>query len=292
MAAIVGVSADPPSLYDDRRSVPGPVQTRRIFVDPRECVRQGQGARRESDPRSFVSWFDGKSSASLADAPAKRRALVARRRRRARPARRDQVPREEAFEREEKRAMLPPPSAPFDVPTWTEAKFIPITTWKSRSSLLGTDALHPAGCVRVRADEHRRTSSRDGARRRTPRVAQGKRSTDASDYPRLEQATYAPQRRAPARARAKRAARMSVSTPRSCSAGRCRGRACVGLIRLCDTYGGRSASRPLRSALAFGVVGFPSRASVAMLKAAAVPSTRNGRWQGRVDRDAAVREVH
>ncbi len=189
-----------------------------------------------------------------------------------------------------------------DVPTWTEAKVHPDHHVQVARALYSVPTRFIGRTVRTCAPTrstvriylgtelvkaHTRASRRATAFDRRLRLPRGAR----------QHAVRAPQRRGTARASqgARRACR-SLARRGSCSAGRCRGRACVqayGLIRaVCDTYGDGPRRGPFARALSpFGVVDV-SRIG-RMLKAAAVAEhTRNGRWQGRVDRDAAVREVH
>ncbi len=75
------------------------------------------------------------------------------------------------------------------------------------------------------------------------------------------------------RPRPKTRARTSASTRSDCSAGRCRGRACVqayALLRLCDKYGDGRVEAVCQSALAFDVVDVAR--ITRMLKVAAKPA--------------------
>ncbi len=167
------------------------VHTRGIFVDPAR-VRAPNDKGRVENQISFVreSWFDGEVFTSLADAQRSaehwsRDVAGARVHGTTR-----QVPRE-AFERGGEGAMLPPPSAPFDVPTWTEAKVHPDHHVQVARALYSVPTRFIGRTVRVRADWSTvRIYLGTELVKAHPRVAQGKRSTDASDYPEGK-ATYA-----------------------------------------------------------------------------------------------------
>jgi len=249
------------------------VQARGIFVDPAR-VRAPQDKGRVENQIAFVreSWFDGEKFLSLADA-----------RRSAEHWSRDiagarvhgttrQVPRE-AFEREEKGAMLPPPSTPFDVPTWTEAKVHPDHHVQVARSLYSVPTRFIGRTVRVRTD---RTTVRiylaTELVKTHPRVAQGKRSTDPSDYPEGK-ATYALRSVEALLARAKaRGAHVGLYAEKLLGGPLpwTRMRQAYALVRLCDTYGDGRAEAVCQSALAFGVVDVARIGR--MLKAAAVPA--------------------
>ncbi len=272
MAAIIAV-ADPlsPTVVAAFQDY---VQTRGIFVDPAR-VRSPKDKGRVENQISFVreSWFDGEVFTSLADAQRSaehwsRDVAGARVHGTTR-----QVPRE-AFEREEKGAMLPPPSAPFDVPTWTEAKVHPDHHVQVARALYSVPTRFIGRTVRVRADRSTvRIYLGTELVKAHPRVAQGKRSTDASDYPEGK-ATYALRSVEALLARAKaRGAHVGLYAEKLLGGPLpwTRMRQAYGLIRLCDTYGDGRVEAVCQSALAFGVVDV-SRIG-RMLKAAAVPST-------------------
>ena len=249
------------------------VQTRGIFVDPAR-VRAPQDKSRVENQIAFVreSWFDGESFTSLADA-----------RRSAAHWSRDiagarihgttrQVPRE-AFERDEKQAMLPPPSAPFDVPVWTDAKVHPDHHVQVARALYSVPTRFIGRTVRVRADRSTvRIYLATELVKTHPRVAQGKRSTDPSDYPEGK-AAYALRSVEALLARAKaRGTHVGLYAEKVLGGPLpwTRMRQAYALVRLCDTYGDGRVEAVCQSALAFAVVDV-SRIG-RMLKAAAVPS--------------------
>jgi transposase len=159
-------------------------QTRGLFVDPAR-VRSPKDKARVENQVAYVreSWFDGESFSSLDEA----RASAERWCRDVAGARvhgtTREVPRE-VFESREKGTMKPAPAAPFDVPHWTDAKVHPDHHVQVLRSLYSVPTRYVGSTVRVRAD---RASVRIYAGTELVkvhvRVAPGKRSTDASDYP-------------------------------------------------------------------------------------------------------------
>jgi len=253
------------------------VQTRGIFVDPAR-VRSPKDKGRVENQVPFVreSWFDGESFTSLADA-----------RQSAEHWSRDiagarvhgttrQVPRE-MFEREEKDAMLPPPTTPFDVPTWSEAKVHPDHHVQVSRALYSLPTRFIGRTVRVRADRNTvRIYLGTELIKTHPRVAQGKRSTDRSDYPEGK-ADYALRSVEALLAQAKTRgshvglfAEKLLGGPLPWS----RMRQAYALVRLCDTYGNGRVEAVCQSALAFGVLDV-SRIG-RMLKAAVAPGSPEG----------------
>ena len=218
------------------------------------------------------SWFDGESFTSLADA-----------RQSAEHWSRDiagarihgttrQVPRE-AFARDEKAAMLPPPTTPFDVPTWTDAKVHPDHHVQVARALYYVQTRFVGRSVRFRADRCTvRIYLETELIKAHPRVPQGKRSTDPSDYPEGK-STYALRSVEALLARAKtRGTHIGVYADNLLGGPLpwTRMRQAYGLLRLCDTYGDGRVEAVCQSALAFGVVDVGRIGR--MLKAAAAPS--------------------
>jgi transposase len=250
------------------------VQTRGIFVDPARVRSPKDKGRVENQvPFARESWFDGETFTALADA-----------RRSAEHWCRDiagarihgttrQVPRE-LFEREEKGAMLAPPTAPFDVPTWTEAKVHPDHHIQVARSLYSLPTRFIGRTVRVRADRSTvRIYLATELIKTHPRVAQGKRSTDRADYPEGK-ADYALRSVEALLARAKaRGAHVGLFAEKLLGGPLpwTRMRQAYALVRLCDTYGDGRVEAVCQSALAFAVVDV-SRIG-RMLKAAATPGT-------------------
>jgi transposase len=189
MKAIV-VSADPlcPRLC---AAFADYVQARGIFVDPAR-VRSPQDKPRVENQVAYVreSWFDGESFTSLEHARQSaehwsREVAGARVHGTTR-----QVPRE-IFESVEKTAMLPPPSEPFDVPTWTQAKVHPDHHIQVSRALYSVPTRYLHKTVRVRTDRCTvRIYLGTEVIKVHPRQHPGGRSTDPNDYP-IGKAAYA-----------------------------------------------------------------------------------------------------
>jgi transposase len=233
------------------------VQARGLFVDAAR-VRSPKDKGRVENQVPYVreSWFAGETFASLEGA----RTHAAHWCRDVAGVRvhgtTRQVPRE-AFERDERAAMLPAPKAPFDVPVWADAKVHPDHHVQVARALYSVPTRFIGRTVRVRAD---RTTVRiflgTELVKTHPRVAQGKRSTDRADYPEGK-ADYA-LRNVEAlltRARARGThvglyAEKLLGGPLPWT----RMRQAYALLRLCDTYGDGRVEAVCQSALAFDVV--------------------------------------
>lgn len=254
------------------------VQTRGIFVDPAR-VRSPKDKGRVENQVAFVreSWFDGETFASLADARRSaehwsREIAGARVHGTTR-----QVPRE-VFERDEKSAMLAPPTTPFDVPIWSDAKVHPDHHIQVARSLYSLPTRFIGRTVRVRADRSLvRIYLGTELIKTHPRVAQGKRSTDRDDYPEGK-ADYALRSVEALLAQAKsrgnhvgRLAEKLLGGPLPWT----RMRQAYALVRLCDTYGNGRVESVCQSALAFDVVDVTRIGR--MLKAAITPATPEAR---------------
>ena len=174
--------------------------------------------------------------------------------------------------------MLPPPSAPFDVPTWTDAKVHPDHHVQVARALYSVPTRFIGRTVRVRADRSTvRIFLATELVKVHPRVAQGKRSTDPSDYP-AEKADYALRSVDALLARARvRGIHVGLYAEKLLGGPLpwTRMRQAYALVRLCDTYGNGRVEAVCQSALAFGVVDV-SRIG-RMLKSAAVPGTPEAR---------------
>jgi transposase len=278
MAAIISV-ADPlaPTVVAAFQDY---AQTRGIFVDPAR-VRAPKDKGRVENQIAFVreSWWSGETFTSLGDA-----------RRSAEQWARDiagtrvhgttrRVPRD-AFEMDERPFMLAAPTAPFDVPLWTDAKVHPDHHVQVLRSLYSVPTRFLGRTVRVRAD---RTTVRlyvgTELVKVHARVAPGKRATDPADYP-VGKAVYALRSvdalRTQANARGRHVGLFAdklLSGPLPWT----RMRQAYALIRLCDTYGDGRVEAICQSALAFDVVDVTRIGR--MLKAAltpGAPETRGG----------------
>lgn len=160
-------------------------QARGFFVDPAR-VRKPKDKARVERTIQFVRerWFKGeRHSGNLADLrmhAARWCSEVAGRRLHGTTRR---VPLD-VFESEEQPKLLPPPTAPFDVPDWVDAKVHPDHHVQVCKALYSVPTRYVGQHVRVRID---RTSVRIYFRhelvKQHGRVASGQRSTDPSDYP-------------------------------------------------------------------------------------------------------------
>jgi transposase len=160
------------------------VQERGLFVDTAR-VRSPKDKARVENQVAYVreSWFDGETFTGLDDA----RASVERWCSDVAGARvhgtTREVPRE-VFEAREKPVMSPAPEGRFDVPHWTDAKVHPDHHVQVLRSLYSVPTRYVGSTVRVRADLMT-VKIYVGSQlvKMHGRVAPGKRSTDASDYP-------------------------------------------------------------------------------------------------------------
>ena len=250
------------------------VQTRGIFVDPAR-VRAPKDKGRVENQVAFVreSWFDGETFTSLDDA-----------RRHAEHWSRDiagtrvhgstrKVPRD-AFEQDEKPLMLAPPSAPFDVPVWSDPKVHPDHHVQVLRSLYSVATRYIGKKVRARADRSTvRIYLGTELIKTHPRVAPGKRSTDTADYP-DGKADYALRSVDALLARAKaRGTHVGIFAEKLLAGPLpwTRMRQAYALVRLCDTYGDGRVEAVCQSALAFDVVDV--RRIDRMLKTAVTPGS-------------------
>lgn len=177
--------------------------------------------------------------------------------------------------------MLAPPTAPFDVPTWTEAKVHPDHHIQVARALYSLPTRFIGKTVRVRADRSTvRIYLATELIKTHPRVAQGKRSTDRADYPEGK-ADYALRSVEALLARAKTRGTHVGDFAEKLLGGPLpwtRMRQAYALVRLCDTYGDGRVEAVCQSALAFGVVDVTRVGR--MLKAAVTPGSpeaRNGK---------------
>jgi hypothetical protein len=169
------------------------------------------------------------------------------------------VPREE-YERFEKAAMLPAPTESFDVPVWAVAKVHPDHHVQVARALYSVPTQYVGKTVDVRVDS-RTVRLYVGAElvKVHPRVAPGKRSTDASDYP-SHKAAYALRSVDDVKARARRMgehvgryAERLLGGPLPWT----KMRQAYGLLRLCERYGNERVDALCERALAFDVVDVP-----------------------------------
>lgn len=235
-------------------------QSRGFFVDPAR-VRSPKDKPRVENMVAYVreDWFAGESFESLGAA----RASAAQWCHDIAGARvhgtTRQVPRE-VFETEERSTMLPLPAAPFDVPSWHEAKVHDDHHIQVRHSLYSVPTRYLGAKVRVRVDKSTvRIYLGSEFIKAHPRVAPGKRSTDPTDYP-VGKAPYATRRvdeliesagRSGQHVRIYAERLMTGPLPWS------RMRQVYGLLRLCKKYGPARVEDACARALAFDVLDVP-----------------------------------
>lgn len=250
------------------------VQARGIFVDPAR-LRSPKDKPRVENQVSYVreSWFDGETFSGLDDAQQSAEfwcSDVAGARVHGTTRR---VPHEH-YASEEKAAMLPPPTEPFDVPLWTEAKVHADHHIQVRQALYSVPTRYLHQTVRVRADKATvRIYARTELVKVHPRKQPGGRSTDPGDYP-TGKADYALRSVDGVLERAKKrgehiglfAARL-LAGPLPWA----RMRQAYALLRLCDKFGDGRVEALCQSSLAFDVVDV--HRLTRMLKAAAKPVT-------------------
>jgi hypothetical protein len=253
------------------------VQARGIFVDPARVRSPKDKARVENQvPYVRESWFDGETFTDLEDA-----------RRSAEHWCREeaglrvhgttrQIPRE-VFESTEKATMLPPPTEPFDVPLWVEAKVHPDHHVQVAAALYSVPTLYLHKTVRVRADKATvKIYFGTELIKVHPRKPAGGRSTDTNDYP-AGKAAYA-LRSVDAllsKAREKGAhigtyAERLLGGPLPWT----RMRQVYALLRLCDKFSEGRVEAVCQSALSFDVVDVAR--ITRMLKTATRPAPASG----------------
>jgi transposase len=292
-SAVVHASATDPTL---QRGFLEYAQARGLYIDPAR-VRHPQDKPRVENQIAYVRerCFDGETFDTL---PAWRRHAeqwcrdVAG----ARVHGTTRLVPREAYEQHEKPHMQPPPSAPFDVPAWSQHKVHPDHHVQVARALYSAPTRYIGQQLDVRVD---RTSVRlyRGAElvKLHPRVAPGKRSTDPLDYP-VGKADYALRNVDALRARARDRGKHVGAFVEELLGGPLpwtKMRQAYGLVRLCDRYGDERVDAVCARALAFGVLDVPRIDR--MLKAAThveAEATKEGRVVqlplGRFARDPAA----
>jgi transposase len=248
------------------------VQARDLFVDPAR-IRSPKDKPRVENQVPYVreSWFDGEQFRDLDEA---RRSAehwsgeIAGRRVHGTTRR---VPLE-VFEAEEKPAMGPPPTEPFDVPLWTDAKVHADHHIQVACALYSVPTRYLHQYVHARADSRTvRIYSGTELIKVHPRKPPGGRSTDTNDYP-AEKAAYALRSVDAVLAKARqRGTHIGLYAERLLSGPLpwARMRQAYSLLRLCDKYGDGRVEATCQSSLAFDVVDVPRLKR--MLKSAAKP---------------------
>jgi transposase len=245
-------------------------QARGLFVDPAR-VRRPQDKPRVENQVAYARerCFDGESFALLDDwrAHAERWCRDVAGTRVHGTTR--LVPRD-VYETQEKPHMQPAPLAPFDVPAWTRAKVHPDHHVQVAQALYSVPTAYLGQQLDVRIDRSSVRLYRGSELVKLhPRVAPGKRSTDAGDYP-VGKADYALRSadRLGVQAR-NRGTHIGQFTERLLAGPLpwTRMRAAYGLLRLCDRYGAERVDALCARALAFDVLDV--RRIERMLKSAA-----------------------
>ena len=250
-------------------------QARGLFVDPARIRSPKDKPRVENQvPYVHESWFDGETFTGIDDARQSaetwcRDVAGARVHGTTRA-----VPRER-FEATEKAAMLPPPSAPFDVPIYVDkAKVHPDHHIQIARALYSVPSTSGAKIVSARADKATvKIYAGTLLIKMHPRQAAGGRSTDPSDYP-SGKADYALRSVDALLAKAKdKGHHVGVYAERLLGGPLpwARMRAAYALLRLCDKFGDGRVEAVCQSALAFDVVDVAR--ITRMLKAAAKPAS-------------------
>lgn len=258
-------------------------QARGFFVDPAR-VRRPQDKARVENQIAFVRerWFDGErwtaDEAELRrDAEAWSRDIAGGRvhgttRR---------IPRE-VFEAEEKSHLLPAPTSPFDVPTWTSAKIHPDHHAQVGRALYSLPTRFIGKTLDVRVD---RSTVRFyvGAElvKMHARVEPGKRSTDPNDYP-VGKADYALRSVDGVKRRAREHGEHIGDLAERLLGGALpwvKLRQGYGLLRLCERYGKDRVDALCARALAFDVIDVPR---IERMLKSAMQSESEGRAIGKV----------
>ena len=233
------------------------VQARGIFVDPARVRSPKDKARVENQvPYVRESWFDGETFAGLGDARERAEAWckdVAGARVHGTTRK---VPRD-IFETLEKPHMLAPPTAPFDVPLWADAKVHPDHHIQVARALYSVPTRYLHKKVRVRADMATvKIYLGTELIKMHPRRPPGGRSTDTSDYP-IGKSDYALRSVDALVKRAKeKGAHVGIYAERIVSGPLpwTRMRTAYALLRLCEKFGDGRVEAVCQSALAFDVV--------------------------------------
>lgn len=290
---VVRADAQSPTL---QRAFAEYVQLRGVFADPARVRHPRDKARVENQvPYVRERWFDGETfSADLAAI----RAHAATWCRDVAGCRVHGTTRRkpiDAYEVDEKPAMQPPPSAPFDVPRWSKAKIHPDHHAQVARALYSLPTSYIGKTLEVRAD---RTTVRfyQGATlvKAHGRVPPGKRSTDASDFP-TDKAAFALRSVDGVRSAAEiRGEHVGLFAHRLLDGPLpwIKMRQAYGLLRLCDRYGAERVDAVCARALAFDVI--DTRRIERMLKmaqASEVDAEATGKlvpFPGRFARDAST----
>jgi transposase len=270
---VVRADRESPTL---QRSFAEYMQLRGVFADPAR-VRHPRDKPRVENQVPYVRerWFEGESFSSDLAVIREHAATWCRDiagRRVHGTTRRKPI---EVYEAEERAAMLPAPTEPFDVPRWAKSKIHPDHHAQVARSLYSLPTAYIGKTLEVRVD---RSTVRfyQGATlvKAHVRVPPGKRSTDPSDFP-TDKAAFAFRRidgvRREAAALGEHVglfAERLLDGPLPWT----KMRAAYGLLRLCERYGRERVNALCARALAFDVI--DTRRIERMLKTAQVAETR------------------
>lgn len=272
-------------------------QSRGFFVDPAR-VRRPQDKARVENQVPFVRerWFAGES---FGDDLVELRASAEHWCREVAGTRvhgtTRLVPRE-VFESQERSALLPAPTAPFDVPRWCRAKVHPDHHLQVARALYSVPTLYLGCTLRVRSDRSLvQIYAGSELVKVHPRMAPGRRSTDPNDYP-PGKAPYATRSIDALITRARNHGEHIGAYAERLLAGPLpwtRMRQAYGLLRLCERYGKDRVEALCARSLAFDVVDVPriERMLKSAQRAEQYASADGGRVvqlpQGRFARDDA-----
>jgi hypothetical protein len=236
-------------------------QSRGFFVDPARVRRPQDKARVENQvPFARERWFAGESFSDdlyelRESAEHWCREVAGMRVHGTTRA----VPRE-VFESQERSALLPAPTAPFDVPRWSKAKVHPDHHIQVARALYSVPTRYLGRTLRVRSDRHTvRLYAGSELVKVHPRVLPGKRSTDPNDYP-MGKAGYATRSIDALLERARKHGEHTGQYADRLLSGPLpwtRMRQAYGLLRLCERYGSDRVEALCARSLAFDVVDVP-----------------------------------
>lgn len=166
-------------------------QSRGFLVDPTRVRAPKDKARVERAVQTVADdCFGGETLTSLEEARAHARRWGLEEYGRRRHSTTQRMPLEH-FEAEERAALLPAPSTPYDIPIWSKPRVAPDQHAAVLKSLYSLPRQYRGKRLEARADKSLVRFYLDRKLVKThPRMAPGQRSTDASDFP-PEKAAYA-----------------------------------------------------------------------------------------------------
>lgn len=257
-AAIVRASAQDPTINPSFAEY---AQARGFFIDPARVRRPRDKARVENQvPFVRERWFAGESFSddlALLRAAAETWSRDVAGRRIHGTTRR--VPRD-VFEAEEQGFLLPAPTAPFDVPRWSEPKVHPDHHVQVARALYSVPTRFIGKKLRARVDKKSVRLYLQGELIKShPRMPPGKRATDTNDYP-TGKAPYATRSVDSLIARARGLGEHIGAYAERLLAGPLpwiKMRQGYGLVRLCERYGTDKVNALCKRSLVFDVIDVP-----------------------------------